>query len=224
MLLINSTHRRCNSATTGIAVTQYLYSDAVYSSTSRVHLYSPRALMPKLLCNRSLARLKAGRSHQALQDAEQAVTLAPSWDEAYLCVAAAHRALRQPLRAAEALGMGCQACRPIASQPLDETHPLCKQLRMCVASMTSHELAQGLMRLWRDESQQGVSPPMVHLPLGTCACIHFGFLSSYLKAFSSPQPHLCLLHSPLATLTPPTHHHTATRGPRLPPASHQPHH
>ncbi len=119
-------------------------SDADQLYTQAMQLCNDPALIPKLYSNRSLVRLKANRLHQAKEDAQHAVTLAPTWHKAYLRLAAAHNALQQPVLAAEVLAQGCRACR--AQQT--NTHVLHVQLRTTVASMTSHELAQGLLRIW----------------------------------------------------------------------------
>jgi tetratricopeptide (TPR) repeat protein len=104
----------------------------------------------KLLCNRSLAYLKAGRHALAADDAQRACALAPEWNKAWYRLGAAQTALQQHAAALEAY---------TRSLRLDGKREVLAAVRSTVKRLTREELAAQLLR-WLDETQaSGAMPP-----------------------------------------------------------------
>ena len=104
----------------------------------------------KLLCNRSLAYLKAGRHALAADDAQRACALAPEWNKAWYRLGAAQTALQQHAAALEAY---------TRSLRLDRKREVLATVRSTVKRLTREELAAQLLR-WLDETQaSGAMPP-----------------------------------------------------------------
>lgn len=129
------------------------YRDAIHLYTEAMDLCSDRAVMPKLLANRSAACLRAGRPQQALQDALDAVNLAPSYGKAHWRLACAYQALKKPLEAAEALAHYC------SRGPAEAAGPHMRALAQTVGRLTTHELAHGILRVinnWQQSNSMQV--------------------------------------------------------------------
>jgi len=119
--------------------------------TTCIALYPSGERDEKLLCNRSLAYLKAGRHALAADDAQRACTLAPGWNKAWYRLGAALAALQQHAAALEAF---------TRSLRLDPKREVLAAVRSTVKRLTREQLAAQLLR-WLDEAQAcgAMSPP-----------------------------------------------------------------
>jgi len=98
----------------------------------------------KLLCNRSLAFLKAGRHALAAEDAQRACALAPEWNKAWYRAGAAQAALQQYPAALEAY----TRCLRLDASKRD----VLPAVRSTVKRLTREQLAARLLS-WLDEMQ-----------------------------------------------------------------------
>ena len=162
-----SRHRRtrpCATATLGSLLTGESRRAAVTPScltrrvsgavrgryTTCIALYPSGERDEKLLCNRSLAYLKAGRHTLAADDAQRACALAPEWNKAWFRLGAAQAALQQHAAALEAY------TRSLRLEPKRE---VLAAVRSTVKRLTREQLAAQLLR-WLDEAQaSGAMPP-----------------------------------------------------------------
>ena len=118
--------------------------------TTCIALYPNGGCDEKLLCNRSLAYLKAGRHALAADDARRACTLAPEWNKAWYRLGAAQAAMQQHAAALEAYTRCLR---------LEAKREVLAAVRSTVKRLTREQLAAQLLR-WLDEAQaSGVMPP-----------------------------------------------------------------
>ena len=105
----------------------------------------------KLLCNRSLAYLKAGRHAPAAEDAQRACTLAPEWNKAWYRLGAAQAALQQYPAALEAY---------TCSLRLDASkREVLVAVRSTVKRLTREQLAARLLRALDETQASGAMLP-----------------------------------------------------------------
>ena len=106
----------------------------------------------KLLCNRALAHLKAGRPAQAAEDAERACKLAPEWSKAWFRQGAARAALGDHPGALAAHRTGLR---------LDQSNrELRAAVRAAVRRLTREQLAAELLHaLAETQAAGGMLPP-----------------------------------------------------------------
>ena len=105
----------------------------------------------KLLCNRSLAYLKAGRHKLAAKDAQRACALAPEWNKAWFRLGAAQAALQQFPAALDAY---------TRSLRLDGSkREVVAAVRSTVKRLTREQLAACLLRALDDAQASGAIVP-----------------------------------------------------------------